>query len=183
MKKLFLLLAFTYAFGFSQKNKNLNQGVYLTTDAQLSVGLEKAVADIINEDNNIPFNGNVGLTSVIGFQPIHKFGFGLGFRYNHILNDINNLYFIVQPKVFFGEVSDSGFVFLNYGYSITKSDIRNARLITLGIGDQNPINVRMNYYYSLFLENHRMDFGNGLKNNIYFGINFGITFHTNKVRE
>ncbi|MEZ7889611.1 MAG: hypothetical protein QMB79_08315, partial [Cloacibacterium sp.] len=58
-----------------------------------------------------------------------------------------------------------------------------ARVYTLGIGDQNPINVRMNYYYSFFLENHSMNFGDGLKSNFYIGLNLGITFHSNKVRE
>lgn len=183
MKKLYFLLIIVSAFGYSQSKKNLNQGIYWTTDVQFALGLEKVVADVINKDNNVPFNANLGATSVVGFQPIYKIGLGAGFRYNHIFNDINNLYFIVQPKVYFGDVSDSGFVYFNAGFSLTKSDVRNARLYTLGIGDQNPINVRMNYYYSLFLENHSMNFGNGLKNNVYIGLNFGITFHSNKVRE
>ena len=81
------------------------------------------------------------------------------------------------------KVSDSSFLYFNAGFSLTKSDVRNARLYTIGIGDQNPINVRMNYYFSLFLENHSMNLGDGLKNNVYIGLNFGITFHSNKVRE
>ncbi|KAF1857483.1 hypothetical protein Lal_00042802 [Lupinus albus] len=90
-------------FGFSQQNRNQNQGIYWSTDAQLAYGLGKAVADIINEDNNVDFNANVGLTSVVGFQPISRIGLGAGF-------------------------------------ALTKSDVRNARLYTLGIGDQNSIN-------------------------------------------
>ena len=183
MKKFYFLFILVSIFGFSQQNRNQNQGIYWSTDAQLAYGLGKAVADIINEDNNVDFNANVGLTSVVGFQPINRIGLGAGFRYNYIYDNINNFYFIIQPKIYFGDVSDSGFLYFNAGFALTKSDVRNARLYTLGIGDQNSINVRMKYYYSLFLENHSMSFGNGLKNNLYIGLNFGITFHSNKVRE
>ena len=183
MKNYYLLLLFASVFGFSQKEKNLNQGIYFTTDVQFAPGLKKVVADIINDNNNIPFNANFGMTSIVGFQPFYKIGLGAGLKYNYIFDNINNLYFVIQPKVYFGEETDAGFLYLNYGYALTKSDVRNARVYTLGIGDQNPINVRMNYYYSLFLENHSMNFGNGLKSNIYIGLNFGITFHTNKVRD
>ncbi len=183
MKKIFFLFSLISVFGFSQEKKNLNQGVYFSTDIQFAPGLKKVVADIISDDNNVPFNANFGVTSIVGFQPFYRFGLGAGLRYNYIFDNINNLYFVVQPKVYFGDVSDAGYVYLNYGYALTKSDVRNARVYTIGIGDQNPINVRMNYFYSLFLENHSMDFGNGLKSNVYIGLNFGITFHTNKVRE
>lgn len=176
-------MLFASVFGFSQKDKNLNQGLYFSTDVQFAPGLKNVVADIINKDNNIPFNANFGVTSIIGFQPFYKIGLGAGFKYNYFFNNINNLYFVIQPKVYFGDIFDSGYLYLNYGYALTKSDVRNARVYTLGIGDQNPINVRMNYYYSLFLENHSMDFGKGLKSNVYIGLNFGITFHTNKVKE
>ena len=183
MKKFLFLLILISVFGFSQSKRNLNQGFYWTTDAQLAYGLEKAVADVINEDNNVDFNANAGLTSIVGFQPMYRIGLGAGFRYNYIYSNINNLYFLVQPKIYFGEVSDSSFLYFNAGFSLTKSDVRNARLYTIGIGDQNPINVRMNYYFSLFLENHSMNLGDGLKNNVYIGLNLGITFHSNKVRE
>ena len=67
MKKFHFLLILISVFGFSQSKRNLNQGFYWTTDAQLAYGLEKAVADVINEDNNVDFNANAGLTSIVGF--------------------------------------------------------------------------------------------------------------------
>ena len=90
---------------------------------------------------------------------------------------------MVQPKIYLDNAADSGYIYLNAGFALIKSDVRKARVYTLGIGDQNPINVRMNYYYSFFLENHSMNFGDGLKSNFYIGLNLGITFHSNKVRE
>lgn len=183
MKKIGFIFLFVSIFGISQEKKNLNQGVYFTTDVQLGFGLKKVVADIINDENSVPLNSNFGATSVLGFQPIHKIGFGAGLRYNNLSNQINHLFFLVQPKLFFGDVTDAGFLYLNVGIAINKNDVKSARFYTLGIGDQNPINSRMNYYYSLFLENQRMDLGFGLKNNLYIGLNFGITFHTNKVRD
>ncbi len=183
MKKLLFLLLFISVFGFSQEQKKLNQGIYWTTDVQFAPGFKKLVADIINSENTVPFNYNVGATSLVGFQPIYKVGIGGGFRYNYIPEGINNLYFIIQPKIYFGDYSDSSFLFFNAGIALNKSAIKNSQLYTIGIGDQNPINVRMNYYYSLFLEDHRMNFGNGTTNNFYFGVNFGITFHTRKVKD
>ena len=183
MKNYYFLFIFISFLGYSQQKENLNQGIYWSTDAQVAYGLAKAVADIVNEDNNVDFNANAGITSVIGFQPMHRIGLGAGFRYNYIYDNIHNLYFLVQPKIYLDNTSDSGYIYLNAGFALTKSDVRKARVYTLGIGDQNPINVRMNYYYSFFLENHSMNFGDGLKSNFYIGLNLGITFHSNKVKE
>ena len=92
-------------------------------------GLAKAVADIVNEDNNVDFNANAGITSVIGFQPIHKIGLGAGFRYNYIYDNIHNLYFLVQPKIYLDNTSDSGYIYLNAGFALTKSDVRKSQSI------------------------------------------------------
>mgnify|MGYP007122134297 CR=1 FL=1 len=54
-------MLFASVFGFSQKDKNLNQGIYFSTDVQFAPGLKNVVADIINKDNNIPFNANFGV--------------------------------------------------------------------------------------------------------------------------
>ena len=72
MKNYYFLFIFISFLGYSQQKGNLNQGIYWSTDAQVAYGLAKAVADIVNEDNNVDFNANAGITSVIGFNRFIK---------------------------------------------------------------------------------------------------------------
>lgn len=177
MRHLFLFFLIPI-FGLSQHNFIHN--IYLDTDVHLATSFEKIVANVINSENTVDYKLSIGGSAFLGYQPISRIGIGTGFKYSFLGTEAGTMFVLLQPKIFFGEGEEGSFVYLNFGKGINKNLVRNSRLYGIGISDVFSEAKRHSFFYGVFLENQRLDFGNGYEDNFLFGGKIGITINTRK---
>ncbi|MDN5626909.1 hypothetical protein SAMN05660493_02026 [Epilithonimonas bovis DSM 19482] len=171
---------------FAQETaKSKTMGFYISPNVQVGYNLGNSIKDSQHKNDAyyqqyvspyLPNDFTYGLGVVGGYHILPFFALGTGLRYNFIANNQHLLNWVVQPKFFFGNNDDKGFLELEYGTQINHSNVNNTNFYGLKIGYLESFSKRLNSDISFFIYSQNYDKSGA----VFIGVSFGATIFTNK---
>lgn len=181
---LFLMIG-VLASSQSKDEKSKTMGFYISPNIQIGYNLGNSIRDNQNKDSPyyqeyirpyLPNDFTYGIGVVGGYHILSFFALGTGFRYNFIADDQHLINWVIQPKFFFGNNDDKGFLEVEYGRQLNHSNVDNTSYYGLKIGYLDSFSKRLNSDIALFIYSQNYD-----KSGAFFiGISFGATLFSNK---